>query len=287
MNDMSIEMSKNADSANAEFWNYLCGTNAAMYMGFDLDTREGVRQFDNWYMDSYPYLQAYIDDVINNAETCLEVGIGLGTVSRYLSRNVHELLALDVASEPCIFLQKSLEGENNNLQTINLSVLEGEFSTSTDSEFDCAIAIGSLHHSGNLELALDNLIGSVKPGGKILVMVYNEFSLYRLVKNPVRFFLRFLQSKFGQNYTWSENDETVRSVNDSNNQGSAAPHTSYSSRRLFTSRSDSKWKVNSENLSDFIIFEKYFERRKFLHIVKNAGGLDLYATGIKGPKPGS
>jgi ubiquinone/menaquinone biosynthesis C-methylase UbiE len=275
-------MTENADSANAEFWNYLCGTNAAIYMGFDLDTREGVRQFDNWYMDFYPYLQAYIDEVIDSAETCLEVGIGLGTVSRYLSRNVHELSALDVASAPCIFLQKSLEGENTNLKAINLSVLEGEVSNSTDSKFDCAIAIGSLHHSGNLELALDNLIRSVKPGGKILVMVYNEFSLYRLVKNPLRFFLRFLQSKFGQHYTWSENDETVRSINDSNDQGVAAPSTAYSSRSLFTSRSDSNWKVNSENISDFTMFGKHFERSRLLHFVKNAGGLDLYAIGIKG-----
>lgn len=86
-----------ADAANAEFWNYLCGTNAATYMGFDLDTREGVGQFDAWYMGFYPYLPAYIDNAIDSAQSCLEVGIGLGTVSRYLSRNVHELSALDFA----------------------------------------------------------------------------------------------------------------------------------------------------------------------------------------------
>ena len=98
-------MTEDADAANAEFWNYLCGTNAATYMGFDLDTREGVSQFDTWYMGFYPYLQAYVDNAVHSAQSCLEVGIGLGTVSRYLSRNVHELSALDVAPQPCIFLK--------------------------------------------------------------------------------------------------------------------------------------------------------------------------------------
>jgi len=276
-------MTEDADAANAEFWNYLCGTNAATYMGFDLDTREGVGQFDAWYMGFYPYLPAYIDNTVDSAQSCLEVGIGLGTVSRYLSRNVHELSALDVAPQPCIFLKKSLESEKVVLHTINTSILEGTISDRGGTRFDCAIAIGSLHHSGNLNLALDNLINSVKPGGKLLVMVYNEFSLYRLVKNPLRFCRRLINSKFKQNYTWSESDGPVRGVNDSNDQGIPAPHTAYSSKRLFTARQDSTWKVNSENVSDFMLLKKHVGRKNLLRYVKNFGGLDLYATGIKGP----
>jgi len=276
-------MNHNADSANAEFWNYLCGTNAATYMGFDLETKEGVAQFDAWYMDSYPYLVKYVDDTIVKAQNCLEVGIGLGTISRYLSRNVNELSALDVAPQPCIFLKNSLEGESVNLLTINTSILEGNISTKIGDRFDCAIAIGSLHHSGNLGLALDNLIGSVKPGGKMLVMIYNEFSFFRLLNNPMRFIHRLIESKFRKNFTWSEYDGNIRAVNDSNEQGIAAPHTAYSSKRLFTSRTDSSWRVNSENISDIMLFKKHINRKKLLHLANIFGGLDLYATGIKLP----
>ena len=280
-------MNYNADSANAEFWNYLCGTNAATYMGFDLDTKEGVAQFDAWYMDCYPYLVTYIDNTIVNAENCLEVGIGLGTISRYLSRNLAELSALDVAPQPCIFLQNSLEGENVNLRTINTSILEGKISTNMGERFDCAIAIGSLHHSGNLSLALDNLIASVRPGGKILVMVYNEFSFFRLLNNPMRFIHRLIESKFRKNLSWSEDEGNIRAVNDSNKEGIAAPHTAYSSKRLFTSRTDSSWSINSENISDFMLFNRYISRKKLLHFTTFFGGLDLYATGIKLPDPDS
>jgi len=107
--------------------------------------------------------------------------------------------------------------------------------------------------------------------------------LYRLVKNPLRFCRRLINSKFKQNYTWSESDGPVRGVNDSNDQGIPAPHTAYSSKRLFTARQDSTWKVNSENVSDFMLLKKHVGRKNLLRYVKNFGGLDLYATGIKGP----
>ena len=281
----SSDNTDSADQDNAKFWNYLCGTNAAVYMGFDLDTKTGVSGFDAWYMDFYPYLRPYIDKTTLGSITCLEVGIGLGTVSRYLARNVDEFTALDVAPEPGIFLEKSLRTENIKLNAVNRSILEGTVSTPLGDRFDSAIAIGSLHHSGNLELALDNLISSVKPGGKILIMIYNEFSLYRLFNNPRRFLSHLISSLLKKSYSWSEKDKSVRAVNDSNDQGVAAPHTAYSSKQLFYSRVDSTWTVNSENISDFALFGVRFHRKNLLPFVRIAGGLDLYASGVKSADP--
>jgi 2-polyprenyl-3-methyl-5-hydroxy-6-metoxy-1,4-benzoquinol methylase len=276
--DESLDNSETADSENAKFWNYLCGTNAATYMGFELDTKNGLAEFDTWYMDFYPYLLPYIDSAIAEGHSCLEVGIGLGTVSRYLARNMQEFSALDVAPEPCIFLEKSLSMENVSLITMRRSILEGPVSTELDARYDVAIAIGSLHHSGNLTLALDNLVKSVKPGGKILVMVYNEFSLYRLIHNPIRFLNHLILSMLKKKYSWSEQDKAVRAVNDSNEHGVAAPHTAYSSKQLFHSRIDSTWTVNTENISDL---PRLGLRNKLLPFVRNGGGLDLYALGVK------
>lgn len=279
--DESLDNSGTVDSENAKFWNYLCGTNAATYMGFELDTKNGLSEFDAWYLDFYPYLLPYIDSAIEEGHSCLEVGIGLGTVSRYLARNMQEFSALDVAPEPCIFLEKSLSMENVNLTTMRRSILEGPVSTELDARFDVAIAIGSLHHSGNLTLALDNLVKSVKPGGKILVMIYNEFSLYRFIHNPIRFLNRLFLSTLKKKYSWSEQDKDIRAVNDSNEQGEAAPHTAYSSKQLFHSRLDSNWQVTTENISDFTLFGVPFKRKTFLPIMRIAGGLDLYALGVK------
>jgi len=273
---------ESADLDNAKFWNYLCGTNAAVYMGFDLDTKSGVSEFDAWYMDFYPYLLPYIDKTTFGSTTCLEVGIGLGTVSRYLARNLEEFSALDVAPEPCEFLKKSLRTENVKLNAMNRSILEDTVSTPRGDRFDSAIAIGSLHHSGNLELALDNLIGSVKPGGKILVMIYNEFSVYRFVHNPIRFLKHLMFSILKKSYTWSEKSKSVRAVNDSNDLGIPAPHTAYSGKQLFHSRLDSTWTVNTENISNLPFIGL---RKNLLPFVRIGGGLDLYASGIKSADP--
>lgn len=279
--DESKDRLESADQDNAAFWNYLCGTNAALYMGYDLATEKGIREFDDWYFGFYPYLKPYIDSQLKTSGKVVEVGLGLGTVSRYLARNVTELTAIDVATEPCKFLEKSLQGESINLTAINRSVLDIENLVQFENKFDAAIAIGSLHHSGNLELAIDNLIRLVKPGGKILIMVYNEFSLFRFIHNPLRFVKHLVQSTLGRQYTWTEADKNVRGVNDSDLEGNPAPHTAYSTKKLFHSRLDSSWNVRSENISDFIVLKKMVKRENLLPFVKRFGGLDLYALGTK------
>lgn len=270
--------SESADRDNAKFWNYLCGTNAAVYMGFDLDTKIGVSKYDDWYLNFYPYLLPYVDKAALGSKTCLEVGIGLGTLSRHLARRVGEFSALDVAPESCVFLEKSLGTENVNLNTLNRSILEGPVTTQLGDRFDVAIAIGSLHHTGDLALAIDNLVNSVRPGGKILVMIYNEFSVYRFIHNPIRFLKRYVLSNFKKSYTWSENSKSVRAVNDSNEQGAPAPHTAYSSKQLFYSRIDSTWTVDTQNISNLPLLGL---RNTLLPFVRNGGGLDLYALGVK------
>jgi hypothetical protein len=82
-------------------------------------------------------------------------------------------------------------------------------------------------------------------------------------------------------YSWNEADKSIRAMNDSNEIGEAAPHTAYSSRRLFKSQTNSQWKVKSENISNVMIFKKHVKRENLLPYVKIKGGLDLYALGIR------
>ena len=131
------------------------------------------------------------------------------------------------------------------------------------------------------------MVNSVKPGGKILIMIYNEFSIYRLIHNPIQFLTRLALLNFKNNqYNWSEKNKSIRAVNDQNEHGEAAPYTAYSSKREFTSRIDSKWNVKSENISGYSLFRiLIINRRRFLSLVRIAGGLDLYAFGVKCADP--
>ena len=73
------------DDQNASFWNEPCGTTAALNNGFDLNTKQGREDFDRWYWGFYPYLMPLVDEAINDAKSVLEIGIGSGSLSRYLS----------------------------------------------------------------------------------------------------------------------------------------------------------------------------------------------------------
>lgn len=270
-----------SDNKNAEFWNYLCGTNAATYMGFDLETDKGLKDFDAWYMNFYPYLEEYLIWVKDGARTILEVGLGLGTVSRKLAKEVSNFVGVDVAEQPCIFLQRSLARDEIAVTTVKKSILEGPIFYKNNEKFDCAVAIGSLHHTNDLNRALDNVLASVKPGGRILVMVYNEFSAIRFIRNPQRFVKSFIQRISGTRNQWNELDPHARASNDANEVGQAAPYTIYCSKKTFSSRNDSTWEVSYENFSDFVIFGRLFKRDRFLRLARKIGGLDIYAKGTK------
>ena len=76
---------KNFDSENASYWQELCGTAAANSFGFDMSTLEGQEKFDVWYVDFYKYLFEFVDKLEVEDKRVVEIGLGLGTLSRKLA----------------------------------------------------------------------------------------------------------------------------------------------------------------------------------------------------------
>jgi SAM-dependent methyltransferase len=97
------------DAENSEFWNYLCGTNAALGYGFDVTTSVGIEDFDSWYFKFYPYLRNYLEFALSGPESVLEIGLGLGTTSRYLASNVSKYTGLDIAPNVISFLREDFK----------------------------------------------------------------------------------------------------------------------------------------------------------------------------------
>jgi hypothetical protein len=68
-------------SKNSNFWNELCGSQLAKYLGITDSSIESLKKFDDWYFGFYPYLYRHIPfEQLKNREV-LEVGLGYGTVS--------------------------------------------------------------------------------------------------------------------------------------------------------------------------------------------------------------
>jgi SAM-dependent methyltransferase len=264
------------DGENAAFWNELCGSHTAEVNGFKISTLNGQDSFDKWYFEFYPYLDRYLD--FPNLSNCdvVEVGLGLGTVSRFIAKNSKSYTGVDVAPAVCKFVEQSLMDHGTPGEIINSSILEpieGAFR-----KFDIGIAIGSLHHTGDLKRAISNLEQLVKEDGQILIMVYNHFEISRVVKRPIRAIADYFELKIGNKLAFNETEVGLRAANDSNSEGIAAPHTEYATKSFFNSLDGGfRYSTKLENFHQPTGLLSGVKRTSLLGLPSKLFGTDIYA----------
>jgi ubiquinone/menaquinone biosynthesis C-methylase UbiE len=186
-----------------------------------------------------------------------------------------EYVGLDIAAGPVDMVKLSAKQMNvPNAIGIQGSALNLPFG---DSRFDCVVAIGSLHHTGNLDKAIEEVFRVLKPGGHFIGMVYNIFSFRNFVRSPLGTFrLLFSHDKArliaGQKLRWmSDHDST----------GVAAPTTEYLSKSALKRclNEFSSVTIDKKNLDEtpFIPLRKHLIHTK----LASKFGLDLYFSCIK------
>jgi SAM-dependent methyltransferase len=267
MDDGSMSAQSVVDARNTAFWEELCGTGLAQALGITSNDPEALDRFDAGYFAMYPYLKQYVDRFPMSGERVLEVGIGYGTLSRYIAERGADYYGLDIAEGPVEMVRHRLVmlGKPPG-QVVQGSILAAPFD---DGFFDMVYSIGCLHHTGNLSRAVSEVRRLLRPGGSAVVMLYNKHSFRQLVHAPL---VRLQAHR-------AHRDEVVRRMYDANQDGQAAPHTEYVSRsevrRLF--RSFKSVEVASQNFDNLIVQGRLVVRRE--RLLSNAGrvlGLDLY-----------
>ena len=88
-----------------------------------------------------------------------------------------------------------------------------------DASFDLLASIGCLHHTGDLFGAIQEVRRVLRPGGPLVLMVYNRRSLRRLLAAPI--------SAWRHRGRRAEADEAIRARYDATADGAAAPHTDF------------------------------------------------------------
>jgi len=209
----------------------------------------------------------------------LEIGIGYGTVSRYLSSRVRDLTLLDIAPGALNFV-KSSASFNERTEFICESI----FDYAPKEKFDLIVAIGSLHHTGDLEMAINRAESFLKEGGNLLVMVYYAFQPRRVIMHPLQTLIEFLATRKKseeRRCVFEELSAKMRGKADTNKSGESAPHTAFSSRRLFENRDEFSYTVKLENFHHIPIVSRLIRRDFFLKYFSRYFGCDIYALGIK------
>jgi SAM-dependent methyltransferase len=265
------------DQRNRAFWNELCGSVDARKLGITEITPESIARFDAWYMDYYPYLGRYLDDLPVDGRSVLEIGLGFGTVGQILATR-GRYHGADIAAGPVAMLKDRLRwlGQPDNDSVVQASVLELPWQ---DGTFDVVVSIGCLHHTGDLPRAVGEVHRVLAPGGTALVMLYNAHSFRQLVVVS--------RERLRARLTRRSSAEQVRGMYDSNTAGEAAPHTDFVSRRrareLFGAFSSVV--VESQNFDDLTPtlagHELTIRRERLLGNAARLLGSDLYIRARK------
>ena len=271
------------DEQNRIFWNEICGTTFAEINNVELKDMSQIELFDKLYFEFYPYLFDELNWVLEGAENCIEVGLGAGTVSRYLVSNCENYLGLDISDESCNFVRSTFDYLNLKGVTVNRSILNTVHPDELK-KYDSAVAIGSLHHTGDLKLALKNLESVVKPGGRILVMIYSYSQPKRILYNPIFFISNMINVLIKRQFCFEEKNSLIRKASDKNLKGDPAPITTYSSRELFSNRKEVYYTSSLKNSHKLGYKFLYIPRSFVLKYLSPLVGTDIYARGVKRDK---
>jgi SAM-dependent methyltransferase len=153
-------ISPDPDKLNAQHWAYVCGSHRAQEHG---------EFFDEWFFNHYPWIEYWVPFDYLSGKRVLEVGIGSGTVARRLAR-ISDFYALDVAQAPLDGIAPCLEFPD---RAVCGSVLDAPFE---DGCFDWVVSLGCVHHTGDVQQALNEICRITKPGGGGSFMVYHKDS---------------------------------------------------------------------------------------------------------------
>lgn len=234
--------------------------------------------YDRWYFEYYPYLAPFVDISSLAGKRVLEVGLGYGSLSQAIAEKGAIYSGLDIASGPVDMVNHRLRQNSLPGDAIQGNVLRCPFD---DQSFDVAVAIGSLHHTGDLSLALRELHRCVVPGGSLVFMVYNALSYRRWLRWPLSTFRHLLWSR-GHLRKKPTASQSQRFAYDADENGNAAPETDFISQAELPTLLPG-WQINKVELHN-VGYEgplRFLPRAIKLSKLDGFAGLDLYVRATR------
>src|SRR5258706_4975316 len=172
MTDVSASELKSEVKA---FWNsQCCDTQHTVAGKF---TREYFEQIERWRYADQPFIHAFAQFSRYHKKKVLEVGFGAGTDFIQWLRAGAVASGIDLTPE-------ALDNLTHRIAVYQLpppasiQVADAEKLPFESNRFDLGYSFGVLHHTPNTELALQELVRVVRPGGEVKVMLYNRHSIY-------------------------------------------------------------------------------------------------------------
>jgi len=266
---------EHVSTLNRAFWDELCGSVLARSVGVTDVSAASLARFDRAYLDFYPYLLDYLPLSEISSRRVVEIGLGYGTVGQQLLQAGASYTGVDLALGPAAMMNYRAGLLGRPPCALRGSALSLPLAAEST---DCVVAIGCFHHTGSVEQCIRETYRVLKPGGRAVVMVYNQFSYRHWLRWPVATArASFTQRRLDAGETAPAHQ---RKRYDVNSAGQAAPETVFLSvpqlRHLF--RDFRSVDLDKENNSDLL---HVIPRRPLLNVLGRRAGLDIYVRAVK------
>lgn len=267
------------DAANSSFWDHICGSSAAQVLGCADKSVGSLHRYDCWFMAYYSYLYNWLPLQYLRGKDVLEVGLGYGTMGQLLAASGANYTGLDIAKNPVGLMNERLRLAELPGRAVVGSILDAPFE---DASFDHVVAIGCLHHTGDMPRSLREISRILRPGGRVTMMVYYAYSCRMIHERKLGLLRDMVADLFGSDgHHGNEKERAMCDVAD----GEAAPHTDFFSRRQLAriaKRAGLRVKRSGiENAAEGEWPFRWLPRDYAIKTYAKLIGTDLYATLIK------
>ncbi len=146
------------------------------------------------------YIPALIDSFVKEGRRVLEIGCGMGTDSRYISKHGSDIISLDLSHRNVAFTLKGMQILQLKGKGVNADAERLPFK---DNSFDIVYSFGVLHHTPDTQKAINEAYRVLKPNGKCVIMLYHKGYAYYalwLLHGYKRLFGLYSQDKFTSRY---------------------------------------------------------------------------------------
>jgi ubiquinone/menaquinone biosynthesis C-methylase UbiE len=159
------------------FWNANpCGLPETCTVG---DKKAFFDALEKQRYEKQPLIPSYARFASYKDKKVLEVGCGIGADGLQFARNGAEYTGVDLTENAVNITRERFALSGQTGQFIRLNAEKLPF---PDNHFDHVYSFGVIHHSVSPERIVSEIYRVLKPGGSILVMLYNRTSFYYLIE---------------------------------------------------------------------------------------------------------
>jgi len=156
-----------------EYWNaHPCGT---QFTHLEWGSKEFFAEVERFRYETQPFMSEIIGFDRYPGKRLLEVGCGLGTDLLQFAKGGALVTGVDLTPQSIELVKRrfALDG-----LAVDARVSDAENLPFDDASFDVVYSFGVLHHTPNTQKAIDEVYRVLKPGGKIIIMLYHKNSLH-------------------------------------------------------------------------------------------------------------